>query len=712
MTTSIEDGSLARFRDEARAIRDRADWRIFALLCTASLAVTLLFSIVILTLRPNSPLLWPNALAFVTIVGTTLWTRRTQRVPAGIAVLATVMIVGISGVILVQRGSNAPAVLYGLTTVTVLFFADRSRLGARLGAWLIVWTGAVTWAAQTGRFGIDAPNPLGADNARMLALIVAAALIGLAARVGLQRRRGLDALLERALQFTAAERDAAQRLAERRARTVAEIGHEIRTPMTGIVGATQLLSQQAMSPIQRQLLSIQRQSVERLLHLVTAVLDEAKAESGQMALRSAPYPLRTLTAEVTELFAPQAHRKGVEIIWTAEPSLPNGVVGDAMRMRQILSNLVSNAVKFTDHGSVHVHMFLTGPAQMRIEVRDTGRGIPAARQEAIFERFVSDTRDDEQTHSTGLGLPICRELARGMGGRITVSSRLAEGSCFALEMPCVPALTDSAEHRLPERPPPGRLWVIGASAPLATQLRFIFTDMEIDARFIDRLPTEAEWAEDGAPAQALMVDIWVGHGRCVELLPEVLDAVRRNGRRVIVINNVAQDAALGVLDDVWQVFRPPRWTSLREALTWAFSGTSHDAPLRPARPTALRVLLVDDNAVNQIVGKAMLELLGTEVLSVSGGQAAIDEALLRRFDLILMDLQMPEMDGYEATRRLRDAESRLGRARTPVVAVTGQVDGEVQAACRAAGMESVLIKPYTVDQMRVVIDTHSVGTTA
>jgi CheY-like chemotaxis protein len=278
-------------------------------------------------------------------------------------------------------------------------------------------------------------------------------------------------------------------------------------------------------------------------------------------------------------------------------------------------------------------------------------------------------------------------------------------------MPCVPARPDAAEHRLPERPPPGRLWVIGASAPLATQLRFIFTDMEVDARFIDRLPTEAEWAESGAPAQAMMVDIWVGHGRCVGLLPDVLETVRRDGRRVIVVNNVAQDAALGVLDDVWQVFRPPRWASLREALGWAFTGAGCDAPLRPTRPATLRVLLVDDNAVNQIVGKAMLELLGTEVVAVSGGQVAIDEALRRRFDLILMDLQMPEMDGFEATRRLHAAESRHGRGGTPVVAVTGQVDDGVQAACRAAGMRSVLIKPYTVDQMRVIIDTHSASTT-
>ena len=706
MPTSVEHGSLERFRSEAQAVRDRADWQIFAVLCTAALAITLLFAVAIIALVPGSIFLWPITIGMVLSASAIVWTRWTRRFEAGIALLASMMIIGISGVIFVQRGSNAPALVYGLTTVAVVFIAGRGRLGVLLGLGLTAWTSAVTWASHTGRLSIDAPNPLGPDNARLLAFVVALVLIGLSARIVQRRRLGLDAILERALQLTEAERDEARALADRRARTVAEIGHEIRTPMTGIVGAAQLLLQKSQSPAQRQLLSIQRQSAERLLQLVNAVLDQAKIESAPLATVKAPYSPRMVASEVTELFAPQAHRKGVEITWAAEPLLPPNVLGDAMRVRQILSNLVSNAVKFTDRGSVQVHLLRPSAGRMRIEVRDTGRGVAPGKQGAIFERFVSDATGDERHHSTGLGLPISRELARAMGGDVLASSTLALGSCFAFDLPCAAAPSDPTEERLREPLPAGQLWVVGASAPLEAQLRFMLGEMGVDTRFADRQPSEAEWAGAGLAAQAVLVDTWVGHGRCIDLLPAILDNAKRSGWRVIVISSVAQDAAIGTLDGVWQVFRPPSRDSLREALAWAFDTTGQAAPAQPTIASRRRVLLADDNPVNQIIGRAMLEEMGAKVVVVHGGQAALDEAFRSPFDLILMDLQMPEMGGLEATRRLRTRELEKGLARTPVVAVTGQVALEIELACRDAGMDEILAKPYTVDQLRRVVEAH------
>lgn len=712
MTTSIEDGSRARFRTEASAIRDQADWHTLVLLGTASLAVTLLFSVLLLRHRPDSPLLWPNLAGCLGIAATLVWTHRTRRMHAAIAVLTSVMMVGICGVILVQRGSHAPAVVYGLTTVAVVFIAGRARLGAALALALTVWTAVVTWAAAAGRLHFDTSNPLGDDNARLLAQVVAVVLVGLAARIAQRRRTDLDLLLDRAVWHTERERDEAQRLAERRARMVAEISHEIRTPMTGIVGAAQLLARHAISPLQRQLLSVQRQSAERLLSLVGAVLDEAKADSAPTQVRHEPCAIRDLVAEVCELFAPQAHRKGLEIVWTAGPSLPAQLLGDAVRLRQIASNLVSNAVKFSTDGAVQVHLDGRDGARWRLVVSDSGRGIAPDRLEAIFERFVSDAPHDEHAHSTGLGLPICRDLAHLLGGDITVQSRPGQGSRFTLTLPChgAPGSADEVASRVL---PAGRLWVVGASAPLALQLRAFFDGSAVDARFLDRLPFDHEWAgpgDTGGAHEAVLVDVWAGHGGCATQLPALLDAARRHGRQVIAVNPLGDDAAPEVQDGMWQAFRPLRWAALRDALAWAFTRPQRGAPVPAAGGPALRVLLVDDNAVNQMIGKAMLEVLGAEVLTVDSGHAALDALAAQAYDLVLMDLQMPGLDGLETTRRLRRAEAgaAVGQAaRVPVVAITGLADSATEGACREAGLAAVLIKPYTVDQMRQVLDTHA-----
>lgn len=711
MTIPFDDGSLerllARFRDQAEVVRDRANRQFFMLLSVALISVCALYVAMILWRTPQSALLWPVSCALVAGFGLHWWARSSGRYGPATIMLAALMLTGICAVILVQRGSNAAAVIYGLTTVAVVLIAGFVRVGSLFGAWLAVWTAAVTWATSAGLISNAADNPFGADQARVLALLVAIILIGSAARISQSRRRGLEALLESALELTEAERDDARRLAERRERTVAELGHEIRTPMTGIVGAAQLLARQSMSPVQQQLLSIQRQSAERLLNLVTAVLDEAKAQAGPTAPpRREAYSLQQVTSEVIELFAPQAHRKGVEVIWTATPEVPHVLLGDSMRVRQILSNLVSNAVKFTEHGVVHVRLLTSPPDRLRVEVHDTGAGIDAADIDTIFDRFVSAAPAAERAFSTGLGLPICRELARAMGGDVTAGSQAGNGSCFVFELACE-AGDPAADGGLarPEKPPPGRVWVVGASAPLQIQLEFLLGEMDVDARFVDHLPSAAEWSEGASQPQAIMIDAWVGHGRRVDLLPSLLGGLGDINRRVIVINSVAQDAALGVFDAVWQLFRPPRWISMREALLWAFSARD-DVDPPAARSANLRVLLVDDNPVNQIVGKAMLELIGAEVKLVGNGRAAVEATHAETFDLILMDLQMPDMDGLEATRRLRLSESRRGAKRIPVIAVTGQAGLDVEAQCRAVGMDALLLKPYTSSQLHKIVAVH------
>lgn len=701
MTTRVEDGSVERFRDEARAIDERAGLHLFTLLASAALLVTSLFLVAALRHTPDSAILWPNLAGFCACAGVVAWTWRTRKVQAGIGVLATLMMAGICATILVQRGSLAPALSYGLTTLAVVFIAGRWQLGWPLALGLAAWTAAVTWLAASGRFAIAAPNPLGEYAARLLGMAVAIVLMAVAARIGRRRRRDLDALLERALSLTEAERDEARRLAERRARAVTEIGHEIRTPMTGIVGAAQLLSQQPMSPLQRQLISMQRQSADRLMQLVTAVLDEARVEAGPLGPVHAPADLRQLVAEVAELYAAQAHRKGIELIWTAEPGFPSAIVGDAMRIRQIVVNLVSNAVKYTKQGSIEIRLRRHGDAHVQIEVHDSGRGIAPDRLEAVFERFVGESADDPDVPSSGLGLYISRDLAEGLGGRVTVTSTAGVGSRFVLELPAVVA--SAGREAAAARVPKGRVWVVGASAPLETQLRCLLGEIGVDGRYLDRLPDDPEWSAGADLPQAILIDTWAGHGTCVDLLPQALESARAGRWRVIAVDSLAQEASAGGLADGWPIYRPLRPQSLQEALAWAFEQPGRRAGDRGSARAPARVLLVDDNAINQVVGKAMLDTMGAEVVVADDGAAALDASAMQDFDLILMDLQMPALDGLEATRRLREREGRTGRARTPVVAVTGRAEGEVAGECEAAGIDAVLVKPYAIDQLRGVM---------
>ena len=710
MPAADREGSLSRIRAEAAVLRERADWQTFALLAGAAIGVTTLFALVLVVRSPRSIFLWPIVAGFVLSAAAVLWTRRTRRVDTGLAVLATAMLVGIAGVIFVQRGSHAPALVYGVTTVAVVFIAGRQKLAVRLAVGLLAWTAAVTWAARRGLVGVDAANPLGLDTARLLAAGVALVLIGAASHIVYRRRRGMEEVLQRALRLTEDERDHARRLAERRARTVAEISHEIRTPMTGIVGVAQLLAHDADSPARRQLLSLHRNSAERLLHLVNDVLAQAKLESLPAAVQAQPYAPQSVVADVTSLFAPQAHRRDVEIGWWAEPDVPARIVGDEMRVRQVLSNLVSNAVKFTDRGAVQVRLLRPTEALLRFEVHDTGRGVPPGRSEAIFEPYVSGADEGEAAFSTGLGLPISRDLARRMGGDIGVTSVPGVGSRFDFDVPCIPAEPAQTQAGTGsgggagERPAPGRLWVIGASAPLERQLRHLLRGTAVDTEFLDRVPGDDEWAARPG-AQALLVDAWAGHGRCAAQLSQILRDAAAKQRRVVVVSSVAQDAAFGTLANAWHVFRPLGSESLFEALTWAFGDARAPVPeAGPAPAPRLRTLLVDDNPVNRIIGRTMLEELGSEVVVADSGTEALDEFSRHRFDLVLMDVQMPGLDGAEAAQRLRIYERASGLRRARVVAVTGLSVPDLEALHPGHEFDAVLSKPYTVGQLRDIVE--------
>ena len=509
-----------------------------------------------------------------------------------------------------------------------------------------------------------------------------------------------------------AARAAAAAAATVKARFLANMSHEIRTPLTGIIGAAEVMDSPGLSDAQRhQLLVLQRQSARTLLALVNDVLDFGKLEAGQMRLERRPLDPRAIVFEANELFSVQAFAKGVELSSSCNPDVPQTVFGDALRLRQIVDNLVSNAVKFTDKGGVHVHLSVDAPSPadppdrrtLRIEVVDSGVGIPPDRLPRLFDAFMQ--ADDTVTRrfgGTGLGLSIAQELARLMGGRIEVRSTPGQGSCFALVLG-LPVAAGPVRSVSPAT----RQDVVLACANkgLERHLKSLLHELRIDPAAVAHLPDEAELAA----CRLLLLD--------APLLarPDARQWLARQaaaGRRVVVLTPLGADAVLGAPQDALLLYKPVRREALAAVLATALDavpapGGSGPAP-EPALPKrALHVLVAEDNPVNQVVVQAMLAELGATSVVASDGQQALDCLRDEPFDLVLMDVHMPRLDGLAATRALRAAE-RGGR-RAVVLAMTATSESEDAQACLDAGMDGFLAKPFGLVQLREALVLHVPG---
>jgi CheY-like chemotaxis protein len=486
------------------------------------------------------------------------------------------------------------------------------------------------------------------------------------------------------------------------------MSHEVRTPLNGIIGTSELLDSPRLSDEQRvQLLGLQRQSARTLLALVNDVLDFAKLDAGKLALERQPVALRELVFESNELFSVAAFAKGIELSSSCSPDVPEHWLGDPTRLRQIVNNLVGNAVKFTATGGVHIHLSLeaidprdpapaAGWQTVRIEVSDSGPGIDEAQRATLFTAFTqADASITRRFGGTGLGLSIAQELAQLMDGRIEVASTPGQGSRFSL---CVPL---QMAARPEPRPLPSRradIVLACASDGLARHIGALLAELRIDPVSRRSLPTEA----DLQACTLLLVD--------APLLQATeprgwLRQQAEAGRQVIILTPLSDDAVVGAPASALLLYKPVRRKSLQAALATLLPPT--DAPPRPAEPSAdapvrrpLQVLVADDNPVNQVVVEAMLAELGAHCAMVSNGEEALARARREPFDLLLMDLQMPRLDGRSATQRLREHEARHGLRRLPVIAMTAHPESAEGVACTAAGMDGFLTKPFGLAQLR------------
>ncbi len=490
---------------------------------------------------------------------------------------------------------------------------------------------------------------------------------------------------------------------EAKSRFLATVSHEFRTPLNGILGMADLLGDTGLDPEQATYVRALRTSGEALLGLVDDILDFAKVEAGKLELASERFDLGVLVETVSELMAPRAQVEGIELAAHLAPDLPTHLVGDRDRLRQILLNLVGNAIKFTDQGGVGIRIGRDAETVV-IEVADTGPGIPEERRQAIFEEFEqADVSPARRHEGTGLGLAIVRRLTGLMGGSVGVEARDGGGSLFRVRLP-LPVADDAQPAALPDWR--GKRVLVVSGAPFgAGFLRETILAAGGDALVASDAAEARALLRGTAGCDAALIDQEIGRAEAISLAAEARRA--GVGDCLIMLSPLERRQFGSPREAGFTGFlvKPVRARSLyqrlspRPVLLAASAELASAPPQSPARPR-LTVLVAEDNEINALLATRTLERFGCAAVWAPDGPralAAIEAGFAGdgpSFDLVLLDIRMPGMDGLAVARAVRETETQsLGRAPLPLVAVSANVAEGDRAAALAAGMDDCLAKP-------------------